>query len=113
MIAGLKLWIWRGRSIFQAIVEIKPALCWAEVNAKRRAKWDGETLNIVPARSFAKGVKYIMESDQDPFFWNFSKGNAFRIIDCVKARRKYSYLDLPETNAVTRGESPKDGDQID
>ena len=53
---------------FHILVEIHPPLLWGTVDHHVKSKIE-ECINQVPSRSFARALKYIVDTDQDPFFF--------------------------------------------
>lgn len=73
-----------GRVLFShAIFELQPALLWSTVDSKIKyqckqeiSQCNKEFQHVVPVRSFARALKYKLESDQSPHLWNISKEKA-------------------------------------
>lgn len=87
---------------FHLLMELLPSVLWKNVDAHFRAQIHGE-FTLVPLHSFARGLKYILASEQNPLFWNYDRNKAVRMLELFQMRKKYSHLDVPNTGAITRG----------
>lgn len=56
------------------LVEIHPPLLWGTVDHHVKSKIE-EFINQVPSRSFARALKNIVDTDQDPFFYILENSN--------------------------------------
>jgi hypothetical protein len=64
--------------------------------------------NLVPLHSFGKGLRHILASDQNPFFFNYSLHKANMLFDLMKVKKSYRQYDLPDTGIVTPGNKRKE-----
>lgn len=87
---------------FHALFELSPGMLWKNVDSLFRANLASH-FTLLPLHSFGKGVKYILATEQNPFFWNYDRDIAANLLDNMKARKKYTHLDVPKTSAITRG----------
>jgi hypothetical protein len=77
-------------------------MLWKNVDALFRSNLTNN-LTLVPLHSFGKGFQYILAAEQNPFFWNYDRDMGEKLLYNMKARKKYTHLDVPKTSAITRG----------
>lgn len=91
-----------GGSCFHVLCELRPGVLWKNVDAEIHSKVLSE-YNLIPLQSFGKGLRYILAAEQDPLFWNYDRDKAEKMLELQKNRKRYSYLDAPNTTALTPG----------